>query len=129
MLYTVNHPGQPAYDITRTQLEFLLGLKLHATVVARLLCVSERTIRRRMEEYGLYVRAQYSGMSDFMLDDEVRSILFMHPNVGYRMMTAFLYARGFRVQQNRVRASLDRVDPVGVAARLSRNRAINRRMY
>ena len=82
-----------------------------------------------MEEYSLNIQAQYSGMSDVTLDDEVRSILFMHPNVGYRMMTAFLYARGHRVQQNRVRASLDCVDPTGVATRWSRNRAINRRMY
>lgn len=82
-----------------------------------------------MNEYGISIRAEYSRMNDNALDNEVRTLRIMHPNAGYRMMTAFLYARGHRVQQDRVRASLDRIDPIGVAARWSRNRAINCRVY
>ena len=94
-----------------------------------MLGVSERTVRRRMNDFGLSIASQYGVLSDALLDSEVRSILSMHPNAGYRMMTGFLYAKGLRIQQRRVRASLDRVDPVGVADRWSRNRAINRRAY
>lgn len=82
-----------------------------------------------MKDFGLSIASQYSVLSDALLDSEVRSILSMHPSAGYRMMTGFLYARGLRIQQRRVRASLDRVDPIGVADRWSRNRAINRRVY
>lgn len=128
-MFTGNHRGQPPYNITQTELEFLIGLRLPATAIARILHISERTIHRRMNQYGISIHAEYSTMSDNMLDDEVRSLRFNHPNAGYRMMTAFLYDRGHRVQQHRVRASLDRVDPIGVAARWSRNRAINRRTY
>lgn len=127
--HTVNFPGQPKYDITSDQLEYLIGLNLNVSVISKLLGVSKATIRRRMEEFGLSIRSRYSQMSDGLLDAEVRSILSVHPNTGYRMMTGFLFSRGMIVQQRRVRASLDRVDPIGVAARWSRHRAINRREY
>lgn len=45
------------------------------------------------------------------------------------MMTGFLCARGYRIQEQRVRDSLNRVDAAGIAIRRSRHRAINRRQY
>jgi len=45
------------------------------------------------------------------------------------MVSAYLGACGFRVQEARVRESLERVDGVGVAVRWSQNRIIHRRVY
>lgn len=82
-----------------------------------LLHVSLSTVRRRMTEFQLSVRASYSTMSDNQLDRMVTTILSQHPNCGYRMVQGFLAAQGHRIQQNRVRESLLRLDPEGVLAR------------
>ncbi len=55
-------------------MQFLVGMKLPATVIASLLGVSERTVWRRMDEFALFIRSQYSQISE-TLDGEVRSML------------------------------------------------------
>ena len=82
-----------------------------------------------MAEFHLSGRARYSRMSDRILDAHVRELTENHPNSGYRMIQAYLRARGLIVQEGRVRESVERVDPVGVAIRWSRNRTIHRRVY
>uniref|UniRef100_A0A1X7TAD6 Uncharacterized protein n=1 Tax=Amphimedon queenslandica TaxID=400682 RepID=A0A1X7TAD6_AMPQE len=66
--------GRPRYDIRREQLEFLLSKRFTVTAVAALLNVSVRTVRRRMEDNGLYVRSLYSTLSNDELDSVVISI-------------------------------------------------------
>ena len=75
------------------------------------------------------IRTRYSRISDRRLDSEVRDICDHRPHAGYRMVSAYLRACGFRVQEARVRESLERVDGVGVAVRWSQNRIIHRLVY
>ena len=119
--------GRPKYDIRPGQLEFLLTKKFTVTTVAALLNVSVRTVRRRMEQYGLYVHNLYSTLSDDQLDSVVTRIQSRFGVCGNRQMMGHLLASGIRVQQDRVRESQRRVDPGGCAMR--RMVAINRRKY
>jgi hypothetical protein len=121
--------GHSQYDIPEDQLQFLIGINFDVPTIARILGVSQSTVRRRMDTYGLSIRGQYSEITDLVLDDIVRSVKQQHPDSGYRMIIGYLNGRGLRIQESRVRSSLSRVDPLGVASRLSRNRSINRRRY
>ena len=122
-------PGQPAYMLDDTQLLFLLSLNLSVPRIAHLLGVSSRTVSRGMERYGLSVRNRYCVVSGDELDGLVTLIVHRFPNAGYRMIQAHLRSIGLNVQESLVRASVQRVDPLGVASRRSRHRCIQRRVY
>ena len=63
--------GRPRYYIPKSQLEFLLQSKFTVPQIASLLNVSVRTVRQRMDEYGLSV---HSNISDQDIDVIVRRI-------------------------------------------------------
>lgn len=79
--------GRPRFDIAQDQLEYLLDLRFTCADIARLLGVSLRTIRRRLDEFGIAVRDRYSTMSDTELDEEVEEIKRNYPNAGIRIVT------------------------------------------
>ena len=66
-------------------------------------------------------------IADEELDNEVRFIKTFHPNCGSKNLAGYLTSRNIRVPRQRLRQSLQRVDPVGIAER--RCRAIHRRVY
>ena len=141
--------GRPRYGISQEQLEHLIDLQFTCPSIAALLGVSLRTIRRRMEEFGIAIRDRYSRISDSELDEEVEGIKRQYPNAGIKMITGashwciilvmllyllvFFYylgilrARGYNVQQVRVRDCVRRVDPLGVVLRWAGT--IQRRRY
>ena len=80
-----------------------------------------------MAGFGLSVQSRYSNMSDGELDRIVTTIMHQHPHCGYRMIQEFLASLGHRVQQNRVRDCLIRLDPEGVIARW--NCTVHHRSY
>ncbi len=67
-----------------------------------------------MTEYGLLVSALYTNISDTDFDSVVSDIKSVNPNCGYRMLNGYLR---IRVTQERIRNSMHRVDPCGVAVR------------
>ena len=89
--------------------------------------VSPRTIHRRLSEYGLSVRGSYTEVSDEDLDSVVAEINHHFPRHGYRNIEGHLEHRGIRVPRRRIRASLSRIDPEGVA--LMWSYTIQRRTY
>ena len=103
--------GRPKIRITAGMLHYFFS---HASTTAMLLL---STIRRRMSEYGIMIRSQYSTLSDSELDRVVTSIQHSNPNCGYRMMQGYLARLGHRVQQCRVRESMARIDPLGMISR------------
>lgn len=107
----------------------LLELNLSVPCIANLLGMSRSTVYRRMAESDLSVKALYSTMTDEELDQCVREIKSRQPHSGYRMVKALLQARGLRVQYNRVRASMHRVDTTGVISRMVHLGCIARRTY
>ena len=77
-----------------------------------MLCVSERTIRRRRADYEMPLgySENFSSISDDQLDEEVWYILQVSPNSGEGMVIGGIRARGLIVQRRRVWASILRVD-------------------
>ena len=94
--------------------------------IADLLQVSKRTIERRLAEYGISARS-FCVITNEELDAQVKDIKLFSPNIGSKNLVGYLAARNIKVPRQRVRESLKRVDPLGVAAR--KCRSIHRRVY
>lgn len=105
----------------------LLQLNFTCADMATMFGVSLRTIRRRMSEYNLSVRAYYTDIDDSGLDHAIRELKEEFPNSGYRIMDGLLRQRGIRVTQIRLREAMLRVDPNGVTVRFAD--LIHRRKY
>jgi hypothetical protein len=109
--------GRPCFDISREQLNYFLSYQFSVPDIAKALGVSQSTISRRMRTYGLS-QSQYSPpLSDEELDNKVREVLQEFPNAGYRRVISQLAVAGLRPSQMRVRQTLQRIDPQGVAVR------------
>ena len=69
--------GRPKMFVSKVQLESLFELGFTYAKVAKMLCISERTLQRRRSELGFPVgRAMlYSQMTDEELDETVSSVL------------------------------------------------------
>lgn len=113
-------PGRPTYAVSKEQLEILLNARFKVPAIAELLHISCRTVERRMHEYDLSARASFSEIHDNQLDDIVNDIKGMNPSCGSKMLVGYLGARGIFLPRRRIRESLTRVDPLGVAARKSK---------
>eukprot|EP00112_Aurelia_sp_Birch-Aquarium-sp1_P020490 Seg5294.1 transcript_id=Seg5294.1/GoldUCD/mRNA.D3Y31 product="hypothetical protein" protein_id=Seg5294.1/GoldUCD/D3Y31 len=120
------NPGRPSYEISKEQLQSLADLGFNATQMKSLLRVSKRTVERRLALYGISAQS-YSVITDADLDEVVNEIKHFNPNCGSKNLFGYLAAKGIRVRRQRIRDSLQRVDPVGVALR--RCTAIRRRTY
>ena len=119
--------GRPRFIISYEQLSFLVSNRFTGPQIADMLGVSLRTVHRRLAEYSLSIRSQYSNLSDTELDCIVQEVHCLFPMCGNSQMQGHLLARGLRVQQARIRESQRRVDPDGCIMRhLS---TINRRQY
>ena len=69
--------GRPFTFISRTQLEAFIEMNFSFATIAKILCVSERTLLRRRAELGLPVGRQfvYSALDDSELDGLVSEII------------------------------------------------------
>ncbi|XP_076830250.1 uncharacterized protein LOC143476134 [Brachyhypopomus gauderio] len=121
--------GRPRLDVDEEAMMTCTRYGMTAQKIAGLFDVSERTVRRRMEEFGLRVSDFYSDISDADLDHTVEEIQRLYPNSGYRMLHGHLRSRGLRVQTSRVRCSLRRVDPEGSRIRALSAPVVRRRQY
>ena len=122
--------GRPRLALAREQLETLHGeAGFRWADVARILNISERTVRRRRLEFGLPVGrdVEFSDISDEELDSHVRQILRTTPRSGRRFVQGGLRNRGLRIQRRRIEESMRRVDPVICTLRAAQH--IIRRVY
>ena len=119
--------GRPSFAVYPEQLLFLIEIGFSVPQMADMIGVSVRTIRRRMSDFGLAIRAQYSAISDTDLDRIVSEIQTLFPMCGNRQMRGHLLSRGYRIQQSRIRESQRRVDPNGAIIRCLH--VVNRREY
>ena len=119
--------GRPKFCISCDQLSMLLEHQFSVPQISELLGVSVSTVRRRMAEYNLSVSATYASITSNELDSLVREIQTQFPMCGNRQMQGHLLARGYRIQQHRIRKAQRRVDPQGSVLR--RLNAIRRRVY
>ena len=109
--------GRPKFDIPREQLEYMIDYDISISKIAIALGVSKSTIKRRIREYGISVQTQEGVLTDSELDTLVRDIQREFPNAGYRRIYSQLKSRSVKVTQSRVRESMHRTDPEGIAMR------------
>ena len=121
--------GRPRYELHRQQLEYLVSNAFSVREIAAMIGVSDRTVKRRLNEYGIKIRDTYSHLSDSELDDVVQQIMTSFPNIGYQSVKGHLQSRGERLQDQRVRQSMRRVDPAGVLFRRLSITVTKRRQY
>ena len=67
-------------------------------------------------EFDLSLRS-YTVLSDDALDGLLQDVIGLNQNVGAEGARARLRARGIKIQRQKVRDAMERVDPVGVALR------------
>ena len=132
---SINHlctgkPGAPKLNISLNMLMYYY-LESGFTIpdISAMLNVSCSTLKRRMKEYGIRKSDFYSLMEDNKLDQVIVSILKDFPNSGYKKMKGFLLSRAHRIQENKIRESMRRVDPEGVLLRTLQSRPVLRRAY
>ena len=107
-----NRPGRPKYIISEDTLLNLKSLGYTWQEISSLLLVSRTTLWRRVEELGLKDRIGFSTVSDAQLDQIVESFISVHGcHVGFSMVYGHISSLGMKIQRDRVRASLRRVDP------------------
>ncbi|XP_016407600.1 uncharacterized protein LOC107739874 isoform X2 [Sinocyclocheilus rhinocerous] len=121
--------GQPKFFVSEEMLSRLIEMSLPVSCIANILGVSHSTIFRRMRDLGLSVKTTYSTISDNELDNAISAIKRRLPNAGYRMIKGCLQADGHRVQWNRIKESMHRVDAPGILERMTQLGCIVRRSY
>ena len=120
--------GRPKLLIPQEQLEGLRSLGFSWVAIAKMLGVSERTVRRRKEEYNMSSSTYlFSEISDGEIDEFMKFILQVSPNSGERMIIGWFRGRGIRVPRWRIRESVARVDPI--SRDLRRRTVTTRRIY
>lgn len=127
IIIIIGRPGRPSFNVNHALLQRLWNIQFTVSEMASLLGVSPRTVSRRLAALNMRVRSRYSRISDHHLDQMVYELQNEHPNTGYRIMRGMLAARGFHIQERRIRESMIRVDPVGVSLRWATS--VHRRSY
>ena len=123
-----DRPGRPKYIISEEVLLNLTSLGHTWQEVSSLLLVSRTTLWRRVEELGLRDQIGFSTVTDEELDQIVQSFISVHGcHVGFSMVYGHISSLGMKVQRDRVRACLRRVDPQN--SRLRWATVITRRTY
>ena len=97
--------------------------------ISSFLSVSRATLYRRMAEINISVRGLYSACTDPELDALVLEINTRAPHSGYRSVKGILESQGHRVQWERVRAAMHRVDSLGILERMTQLGCVVRRTY
>lgn len=121
--------GRPKYIIKHEQLHFLRDLRFTWTQIASLFGVSRRTLYNIRTEFGMTGPhySNYTVISDADLQEVVRGIKIMMPDVGQNMMKGLLEAKGIYISMIRIRECIAEVDPVNTAMRWALPRT--RRVY
>ena len=111
-------PGRPRFDIPAEMLEELRELGFSWIKIGEMLGVSRWTIHRRVVDYGLKNMTGFHHLSDEELDEIVRGFISDHGRtIGQGYVGGYIKALGLRIQRQRIRESMARVDPQNTALR------------
>ncbi|XP_074659295.1 uncharacterized protein LOC141912030 isoform X2 [Tubulanus polymorphus] len=119
--------GRPKREIPYQSLEYLILHTFTYKEIGIMFNVCERTIAQRVMEFGLRVSNMSDKLSDDILDDIVADAVAIHPNWGEKLHAGHIQSLGLRVQRDRIRESLRRVDPDGIDER--KRKTLKRREY
>lgn len=119
--------GRPKKIISREFLEevFTPHRRLNQSAIGRSIKVGRHTVRKYRKLYG--IPHSYANITDAELDRLVREYKSPLPKNGWRYVIAHLATKGYKVQVQRVKSSLKRIDRLGTALR--QRRGIRRRDY
>jgi hypothetical protein len=92
---------------------------------ARTIKVSRGTLYKYMDEFG--IESKYSSITDEELDKIAKEVQQSRPETGRRYLAGHLSSAGIKVQMERIRQSLARIDPIGQAIR--NKETVQRRDY
>ncbi|XP_076081010.1 uncharacterized protein LOC143051900 isoform X2 [Mytilus galloprovincialis] len=118
--------GAPKFIIPKEILNNLLEDGFLISDIANLLSVSERTIYRRMDEYGLK-KEYFTDIEDGALEDLITNVITEFPFCGETLLRQILVQKNVKVQRSRLREILHHVDDNGIQDR--RAGRLKRRVY
>ena len=118
--------GTNKFVIPKILIENLIDDGFSVKEMSNILCVSERTVLRRMVEYGLKTR-DFSNISDDQLDSHVLALTNDYPFCGETILRELLKGREIIIQCYRFRDSMHRVSEAGIQSR--RKGRLKRRVY
>ena len=121
-------PGRPPISIDPSFLRNAMSShrKIKQKTLATVLCIHARTLRRHTRQMGIQTH-HFSRITDSELDVLVREYRRRKPSSGLRYIRGWLFSHGIRVQKERVRLSVIRVN--GLHQRLQYHEVIDRRDY
>ena len=85
--------GAPSFSIPKCVLENLLGEGFTISEIATILSVSERTIYRRMSQFG-FSKSEFADITDMELDVHIEKITREFPYCGEALIKQFLFGKG-----------------------------------
>ena len=100
--------GTNKFVIPKILIKNLIEDGFSAKEMSNILCVLERTVLRRMGEYGLKIR-DFSNISDDQLDSHVLALTNDYPFCGETILRELLKGREIIIQCYRFRDSMHRV--------------------
>lgn len=118
--------GRPQLMINIEQVELLRSSDFTWQEVATAVGVSRTTLWRWLHKHGVPLEG-YSDISDDQLDELIREVQLNNPNIGVSMLQGHLKSLGKRVQRQRIRESVLRVNPMRALVRW--RQTITRRTY
>lgn len=118
--------GRPPIQMREDQLCYLLENGFRLKDIANIFSCSIRTVERRMAQLAIRP-SDFSLISDSDLDQLIERIVTFHPQCGEKTATGQLRSQGYKIQRQRIRDSIRRVDPIGVELRS--RRSLHRRVY
>ena len=120
--------GRPVTEVDKDDVKYLLSLGFSKSKVAEVLEISRKTLYNKVAAFPSPEEfSKYSDITETQLDAVVRTVKQEHPNDGEIMIAGHLLKQGVRVQRAKLRKSIHRIDPEGVAER--RSVAVRRRTY
>ena len=125
---TARKRGRPKFLIPERQLAGLRSWNFTWKAISEMLGVSEKTVRRwRLESSSPECENSYSNITDEELDSVLSSVLATYPKSGEQMVTWALVSWNVQVQRAKIRAAINRVDPIN--RQLRRHVSIYRQVY
>ena len=109
--------GQPKFEVSKRQIEFLRELHFSLVRIAELLGISTKTLSRRRQEFQITDEQNWTSIGDGELREIMQGIMSVTPGIGQTRMLGALYSRGIKVQRWKVRELMRELDPVGTALR------------
>lgn len=110
--------GRPAYIIDIIHVQQLHNLGNFWSDVATAMGVDCKTLYNHLSRAGLSTaHPEHSDISDDELNEVVAEISILHPFVGSTIIHGHLKSCSIHVPLKRVKASIQRLDPIGVLVR------------